>query len=125
MRTIARLDNSHERLVDAGHCHHDAEQVNLAAAHPHHEGHESHSLQLPSRTAIQRLRLLQLVARVGYMSFLLSSHRPYLLSELQLLYRLSPAGAGHLQGQHDLRPTQTSREVINSPFRTKSRAVAV
>lgn len=54
MLTLFRVDNGHQWLVDARHCRHNAEKVNLAAAHPHHKAQEGDRLELAIRAAIER-----------------------------------------------------------------------
>ena len=44
-RTLSGVHDGHEGLIDARDGHHDAEEVDLAAAHPHHETHEAHVLE--------------------------------------------------------------------------------
>lgn len=54
--TLPRVDNAHDGLVNAGRCHHDAEQMDLTAAHPHHESHHAQILELPGRSTVQCLQ---------------------------------------------------------------------
>lgn len=49
--TFPRLQNCRNGLINARHSHHDAEQMDLIAAHPHHKGHKAYVLQLPSCSA--------------------------------------------------------------------------
>lgn len=53
--TFSRIDDAHDWLVNARSCHHDAEKVDLAATHPHHESHHAQILHLPCSSTVQGL----------------------------------------------------------------------
>lgn len=56
LRTYAGGHDGGQRLDDARHGGHDAEDVQLAAGHPHHEGQQPDALERARRLAHQRLR---------------------------------------------------------------------
>ena len=53
--TLRRLDDRGNGLIYARHGHHYAEQVDLAAAHPHHESHETNVFELAGGSTVEGL----------------------------------------------------------------------
>ena len=51
--TLFGVHYGREWLIDARYRHHDAEEMDLAPAHPHHEAHEPDVLNCPCRSAVQ------------------------------------------------------------------------